>query len=384
MQLLTASRLLLLASWAVTALSIDGQEPLQSDSGSPSIESSSTKALLKLHKDLITHASISGAEESVGKYLTKYLESKRFTVEVQEVQSNPPRANIFAYVGKTRKTRTLVSSHIDTVPPFWKYERRGDEIWGRGSVDAKGSVASQILAVEDLLASGSIAEGDVGLLYVVGEEVGGEGMRKANDLGLTWDTVIFGEPTELKLASGHKGTMGLQISAKGKAGHSGYPELGKSANAMLIPALHALLSLELPSSEKYGNTTLNIGRMEGGVAGNVIAEDASADILLRIADGSLEDIQKVILETMEELGQELDVRFTGGYGPVYIDSDVPGFQTIVVNYGTDIPHLKGDHKKYLYGPGTIMMAHSDHEHLKVSDLENAVKGYKALIEHSLK
>ncbi|KAJ5032451.1 uncharacterized protein L3040_009055 [Drepanopeziza brunnea f. sp. 'multigermtubi'] len=384
MQLLTASRLLLLASWAVTALSIDGQEPLQSDSGSPSIESSSTKALLKLHKDLITHASISGAEESVGKYLTKYLESKRFTVEVQEVQSNPPRANIFAYVGKTRKTRTLVSSHIDTVPPFWKYERRGDEIWGRGSVDAKGSVASQILAVEDLLASGSIAEGDVGLLYVVGEEVGGEGMRKANDLGLTWDTVIFGEPTELKLASGHKGTMGLQISAKGKAGHSGYPELGKSANAMLIPALHALLSLELPSSEKYGNTTLNIGRMEGGVAGNVIAEDASADIMLRIADGSLEDIQKVILETMEELGQELDVRFTGGYGPVNIDSDVPGFQTIVVNYGTDIPHLKGDHKKYLYGPGTIMMAHSDHEHLKVSDLENAVKGYKALIEHSLK
>ncbi|KAI9053438.1 hypothetical protein LZ554_002396 [Drepanopeziza brunnea f. sp. 'monogermtubi'] len=383
MQLLTASRLLLLASWAQTAISIDAQEPFQSDSGSPSIESSSTKALLKLHKDLITHASISGAEESVGKYLTKYLESKRFTVEVQEVQSNPPRANIFAYVGKTRKTRTLVSSHIDTVPPFWKYERRGDEIWGRGSVDAKGSVASQILAVEDLLASGRIAEGDVGLLYVVGEEVGGEGMRKANDLGLTWDAVIFGEPTELKLASGHKGTMGLQISAKGKAGHSGYPELGKSANAMLIPALHALLSVELPPSEKYGNTTLNIGRMEGGVAGNVIAEEASATITLRIADGSLKDIQKVILETVEELGEELDVRFTGGYGPVYIDSDVPGFETIVVNYGTDIPHLKGDHKKYLYGPGTIMMAHSDHEHLKVSDLETAVKGYKALIEHSL-
>lgn len=64
--------------------------------------------------------------------------------------------------------------------------------------------------------------------------------------------------------------------------------------------------------------------------------------------------------------------------------DLKGFETIVVNYGTDIPSLKGDHKKYLYGPGTILLAHSDHEHLKVSDLKTAVKGYKALLEHSLK
>lgn len=61
-----------------------------------------------------------------------------------------------------------------------------------------------------------------------------------------------------------------------------------------------------------------------------------------------------------------------------------GFDTIVVNYGTDIPNLEGDHKRYLYGPGDILVAHSDHEHLKVSDLETAVKGYKTLIEHSLK
>jgi len=65
-------------------------------------------------------------------------------------------------------------------------------------------------------------------------------------------------------------------------------------------------------------------------------------------------------------------------------NELLGFETIVVNYGTDIPNLKGEHKRYLYGPGTILMAHSDHEHLLVSDLETAVKGYKALIEHSLK
>ncbi|KAE8452100.1 hypothetical protein EG329_001567 [Mollisiaceae sp. DMI_Dod_QoI] len=369
---------LLVTSWAPAAFAIDVQEPILSQT---------TSSLLELHKGLIEHESITGNEDNVAKYLTSYLESRNFTVETQDVgpfeDSTTPRQNLLAYVGKQRKTRTLVSSHIDTVPPFWKYKRIGDEIWGRGSVDAKGSVATQIIAVEELLAAGKIVEGDVALLFVVGEERGGDGMKKANDLGLTWETCIFGEPTELKLASGHKGIMSVDIKAKGKAGHSGYPELGKNANSMLIPALNALLSMELPWNEKYGNTTLNIGRMEGGVAPNVIAEEAYANIAIRIADGEPEVIEKIILDTLDAVGQELDVKFNGGYGPVYIDSDVPGFEKIVVNYGTDIPNLKGDHKRYLYGPGTILMAHSDHEHLKIQDLKAAVKGYKALIKYAL-
>lgn len=251
-------------------------------------------------------------------------------------------------------------------------------------MDAKGSVATQIKAVEELRAAGKIGEGDVALLFVVGEEVGGDGMKKVNDLGMSWDTCIFGEPTELKLASGHKGIASVEIRAKGKAGHSGYPELGKSANAMIIPALYALQNAELPWSEKYGNTTLNIGQIGGGVAANVIAEDAYAKISIRIADGEPAAIEKIVLDTIQKAGEELDVKFNGGYGPVHVDSDIPGFDTIVVNYGTDIPNLKGDHKRYLYGPGSILEAHSAHEHLKISDLEEAVKGYKALIEHSLK
>lgn len=312
---------LLLTSWAQVALSIVAQEPI--------LESStSSSKLLDLHKDLVEHESITGNEHNVAKYLISYLKSKNFTVETQDVapfeDQKLPRENILAYIGKTRKTRTLVSSHIDTVPPFWKYERIGDEIWGRGSVDAKGSVATQIIAVEELLAAGKIAEGDVALLFVVGEEQGGDGMKKANDLGLNWETCIFGEPTELKLASGHKGIMSVDVKAKGKAGHSGYPELGRSANAMLIPALNALLNMELPWSEKYGNTTLNVGRIEGGVAPNVIAEEAYANIAIRIADGEPKVIEKIILDTLQQVGQELDVKFGGGYGPVYIDSDVPG------------------------------------------------------------
>lgn len=328
---LLALPLLLLAQQARAS---QGQHPIHEP------EISSTSSLLKLHKGLVEHESITGNEHNVAKYLISYLKDQNFTVEAQAVEpwrgSTTPRENIYAYIGKQRKTKVLLSSHIDTVPPFWPYEIREDEIWGRGSVDAKGSVASQITALEELLDAGKVGEGDVALLFVVGEEVGGDGMKKANDLGLTWETVIFGEPTELKLASGHKGITSVDIVAKGKAGHSGYPELGKSATAMLIPALNLLLNAKLPSSEKYGNTTLNIGRIEGGVAANVIAEDASATLAIRIADGSPTDVHKIILDTLLEADEELEVTFNGGYGPVYIDSDVPGTNILKIKEPTDI------------------------------------------------
>lgn len=291
-------------------------------------ETASTSELLQLHKDLVQLESITGGEASVADYLTSYLTKHKFTVERQVVESTVaherPRENILAYLGAKRKTRILVSSHIDTVPPYLPYERRGDEIWGRGTVDAKGCVATQITAVNELLASGILREGELGLLFVVGEEVDGAGMRHANEWGLQPEVVIFGEPTELKLASGHKGLLRMSVSAKGKTGHSGYPWLARSANSDLIAALYALQNARLPSDEKYGNTTINIGKMSGGVAGNVIAEYAEADIVIRVAAGTPEELKRIIKDTLNEIGDHLSVSFSQGYAPVFIDSDVEG------------------------------------------------------------
>ena len=398
----------LLATSGVSALSIGYQQPLAAldrlTSGSEANKVSSSdelESLLALHKNLIEIPSISRDEHKVGQWLAEYLEGQGFTVGSHPISSDPPRENIFAYLGSSNKTRTLISSHIDTVPPFWPYERRGDEIWGRGSVDAKGSVATQIKAVESLIASGDVKEGDVGLLFVVGEEITGDGMLAINDWGMTWEAVIFGEPTELKLASGHKGITSVKVKAHGKAGHSGYPELGRSANHMIIPALAKLLEVEWPSSEKYGNTTCNIGRVEGGVAQNVIAEEAYALISIRIA-ADKELVETKAREALLGATPDLELEFgVGGYNPVPLDHDVDGefssiynfedpnitltgFDTIVVNYGTDVPHLHGDHKKYLYGPGSILLAHSDHEHISIADLQEAVEGYKKLLLHALK
>lgn len=285
-------------------------------------ESSTRSSLIALHKSLVERPSISGSEGNVSPVLVNYLQSKGFTVNIQTVSGS--RENVYAYIGKSEKTRVLVTSHIDTVPPFWPYERRGEEIWGRGTVDAKGSVASQIIAVESLLKTSAIKEGDVALLYVVGEEKGGQGMRAANDLGLSWETVIFGEPTELKLASGHKGGLGFFVRAKGKAGHSGYPELGKNANNILVRALSAIDGLELPWSEKYGNTTINIGTIQGGVAANVIAEDASALLSVRVATEDLKVIEDLIERAVHKASPEVDIEFVYGRGPVPIDHDIEG------------------------------------------------------------
>lgn len=348
--------------------------------------------LFSLHRSLVNIESISGNEHNVGAYLERLLRQYNYTVERQDIapdssydSTRKQRFNILAYPGHKRQTPVLLSSHIDTVPPYYGYDlHEHDQIWGRGSVDAKACVATQFQAVQELLASKEISPNDISLLFVVGEETGGDGMLAVNDLKMKWETVIFGEPTELKLASGHKGILIFNLKAHGKSGHSGYPWLGKSANHMLIPALAALQKLQLPSSEKYGNSTLNIGQMQGGLAANVIAETASAKVGIRIAGEDPSVVKDLVLKAVKEVNEDLEINFFGGaYGPVYIDSDVEGFDTITVNYGTDIPNLQGSHKRYLYGPGSILVAHSDHEHLNARDMLEAVDGYKKLIRAAL-
>jgi len=335
----------------------------------------------------------------VAEWLAEYLVSRNFTVETQVVSSSSisddglgdggggdrpnKRENVLAYIGKARETHTLITSHIDVVPPHIPYRETASSVYGRGSCDAKGSVAAQITAVEELVKAGQIKEGDVSLLFVVGEEVTGDGMRTANVLNPGWKAVIFGEPTELKLAVGHKGIAEFEIISEGKAAHSGYPQLGVNANSNLVKALYDLDQLELPVSPLLGNSTVNVGQINGGVAANVIPAFAKALGSVRIA-AELDETVRRITEVIEAVkGVRIVWYDTPHYGPVELTHDVEGFQTTTCSYGTDVPYLKGDHKRYLYGPGSILVAHGDHEHVLKSDLFEAVEGYKKLIQESL-
>jgi acetylornithine deacetylase len=378
-------RTLPILSLAFSALAAVPQSPI----AEPTVlDPSTSKELLYLHRKLVETESITENEKDVGQWLIKYLEKHDWTVEKQEVSKD--RYNILAY-GSKRETTILLTSHIDTVPPYWPYyhNKTTDIIGGRGSVDAKGSVAPMIIAAEGI--KGHLQD-DISLLFVVGEETGGDGMRAFS----SWpsrpsshEIIIFGEPTEQKLVCGHKGMLGFSLKATGKAAHSGYPWLGVSANDIMVEALGELLKLRqhLPWSTKYGNTTMNFGRVEGGVAANVVAETATAKIATRLAAGTPDLVRGQIIGALQDVkaasraqGGDLDVEWASeGYGVVDINCDIEGFETMTVNYGTDVPNLSGDHKRYLYGPGSIFVAHSDHEALKRTELEQAVLDYSRLI-----
>ncbi|KZZ94265.1 acetylornithine deacetylase [Moelleriella libera RCEF 2490] len=364
--------------------------------------------LLALHKELVSIPSITFDENEVASFLVDHLTERGYNAALQFVP--PPddgpnikeRFNVAAWRGpKKANPRVIVSSHIDVVPPYIPYSidkgkiTKDTMIKGRGSVDAKGCVATMVTALNELHARDAIHDDDVMLLFVVGEEVTGDGMRTFSKSLAEMkdppkiDAVIFGEPTELNLACGHKGGLFCDITAKGTPGHSGYPWLGKSANELMVRAMVKILDADLGVSDLFGNTTFNIGRIEGGIAGNVIPENATVNFAARVAVGPEATGQLFVKERVQAILDEVDkdafeMDCSHGYGSVETNCDVDGFKKVTVNYGTDIPNLAGNHTRYLYGPGTILVAHGARENLTVGDLEEAVEGYQKLILHALK
>src|SRR5215203_6675213 len=170
---------------------------------------------------------------------------------------------------------------MDTVPPFIAPTEDDEKIYGRGACDAKGIIASQIFAAEELRRQGVT---DIGLLYTIDEEQSSTGAKAANDhpLAARCEYLINGEPTDNDLAIGSKGSFRLKIKTKGKAAHSAYPEMGDSAILTLLDILDDIRQTKFPNDDFFGDTTVNIGVIEGGVALNVIPPKAEASLLIRL------------------------------------------------------------------------------------------------------
>lgn len=343
-----------LLAWAAGGSCYDTQSPLEDAASSTSHDSTPSyrSDLLSFHKQLIDIYSTSGREAEIGAFLNYYFLEKGWmsTLQVVPPRDNTPegqpRLNIVAWpdLPTAPNPKVLLSSHIDAVPPFIPYHiddgevTKDTRISGRGSVDAKGSVAAMVTAVDELLKAEEISNADVMLAFVVGEEISGDGMRWFND-GLDkidhkphFDAVIFGEPTENKLACGHKGALACKLTAHGVGGHSGYPWLGKSANELIVRAMSKIFDADLGSSETYGNTTVNLGRIDGGVAANVIPEKAVADLMIRVALGPQKTGGKVVQDKIQKILDEVDdeafdFECSQGYGFVEANCDVKGTYT---------------------------------------------------------
>jgi acetylornithine deacetylase len=322
-----------------------------------------------LTRQLVDIESISGNEAAVGNYL--YSELRHLGYQILKMPVEGERFNLYATSTEHPNPEIVFSTHMDTVPPFIPSSEDAGRIYGRGSCDAKGIIAAQVAAAEKLRQQNIF----VGLLFVVGEERDSLGAQVANEYaanhqGSRCRFLVNGEPTENRIALASKGTLRVEVTARGRMAHSAYPELGESAIDKLIPALARLRGMPLPSDPEIGPCTLNIGLIEGGRAPNVIPDYAHADLLYRLI-GSSEDLRRQILAAA---GDQVQVTF-----PLELSflrfRTVDGLPTMIAAFTTDIPKLTHWGEPLLIGPGSIHVAHTDGEYIEKRQLAEAIDLY---------
>ena len=316
--------------------------------------------IIAFTRQLVDIESTTGQEGAAGDFLAERLGELGY--EVKKMAVEPGRFNVFAVVPGHEKPRVVLSTHMDTVPPYFPSRLEGERLYGRGACDAKGIIAAQVAAAERLRAEG-IA---VGLLFVVGEERDSLGAMVANRQAPGSKFLINGEPTENKVALASKGTLRAEVITRGKLAHSAYPELGESAIDKLLDALARLRAMKLPSDAEVGPCTMNIGVIEGGQAPNVVADRARAQLLYRLI-GPSEELKRQIKATVADLAQ---VDFVLEIPFVRLKK-VDGLPTMVAAFTTDIPWLDHWGEPLLLGPGSIHVAHTENEHVDRADLEGA-------------
>jgi len=313
---------------------------------------------------LVDIDSTTGREAEAGRWLAGCLRDAGFAVTEQPVDDT--RFNILATTGTPA---VVFSTHFDCVPPFFPSRVDGDRLYGRGACDAKGILAAQVAAADRLRQEG---ETRVGLLFVVGEERGSDGARKANEASNGCRFLIDGEPTDSRLGLATRGILRLKLHATGRAAHSSFPELGESAIDKLIDVLIALRAIELPSDGVLGHTHYSIGLINGGVAPNVVSPSAEAEVMFRtVSDASVVREAIAVLETRVQIEHVIEVP------PVRLMT-VPGFDTEVFPYTTDIPFLTGWGQPLLFGPGSIHAAHTAEEFVSIEELQAAVRHYATI------
>lgn len=325
-----------------------------------------------LTRQLIDIESVTGNEAGVGDFLAQQLEQLGYAVERMPVERH--RFNVYAAPKNTPSPALVFSTHLDVVPPWFESREDEENIYGRGACDAKGIIAAQVAAAERLRKAGA----PVGLLFVAGEERDSLGAQVANENPRGSKFLVNGEPTESHIALASKGALRVEVVCRGKMAHSAYPELGESAIEKLLDALQALRAMELPTNPEIGPSTLNIGIIEGGRATNVIPDYAKAQLLYRLV-GPSEPLRESIADAVGELGAVevvLDI-------PYMKFRTVPGIPTMTASFTTDIPKLTNWGEPVLFGPGSILVAHTEREFISKRELYDAVDRYEQIAHHLL-
>lgn len=310
--------------------------------------------------------STSGKEKELALYI-----KDNFITDQNEIELFDNEDGTLNVLIKWGNPSMLFCTHLDTVPPYISPGIENDIVRGRGACDAKGQIAVMYETCLNLAASG---ETDFGLLLLAGEEVGSKGAKMANKLNTPCKYMVVGEPTENKLIRAGKGTKLFEVEITGKNAHSGYPQLGDNAVERMRIFMNKLSDVDFPIDPVLGETSYNIGLLQSMNAVNVISASVKFRIYFRTTFAS----DEMVIKLMHELSEErIIINLLGGDPP--IDFEIFDDQEInIVSYGSDAPALSNFGKKILFGPGSIFNAHTDHEFVRISELEEAVKTLESI------
>ena len=352
--------------------------------------------------------STSGGEKGFADFLKQRMSGPGRRVETFEVpammgdrptESGTP-VNLMVSWGEPK---VVFCTHLDTVPPYIapsvEVLEDGDmKIKGRGSCDAKGQIFAMWEACLELESRGCT---DFALLLLAGEETGSFGAKAftAMDGMVPEDAVVIvGEPTDNHMTSASKGTKSFEVTFTGEAFHSGYPQYGRSAVEMFSDFMNALRSIVFPEDPILGDTTWNIGRLVSDNPQNILSDSltcrvyfrttfesdvmvcnvmknmAGPDAKLRFGRRRVQDGSDIVAKDVALWQKYMSVKAFGGDSPTMYTT-LDGFPLKVVAFGSDAPQLKCFGRKVLCGPGSILVAHRDDEHILLSDIEQAIGNY---------
>jgi acetylornithine deacetylase len=302
--------------------------------------------------------------------------------------------------------KVVFCTHLDTVPPYIPPVVSDGGFAGRGTCDAKGQIMAMYEACLELELRGCT---DFALLLLSGEETGSFGAKAFNrvasnilsSLDDAW--LVVGEPTDNMMASAAKGTKAFEVEFTGKAFHSGYPQYGKSAVMMFNDFVNALRSIGFPYDEVLGDTTWNIGRLHSDNPQNILSDSLSCRVYfrttfesdemvsnvmknmagpgarLRFGRPRVQDGSDIVAKEVADWQKSMKVTALGGDMPTRFEV-LDGFPSKPVSFGSDAPQLTCFRHRILCGPGSILVAHRDDEHIAIADMEAAVKNYIRIYE----
>ena len=376
---------------------------------------------IRLYTQMLEIDSTSGRERRLADFLAESMMTDRNTLrrfDVESMRADTPEGcevpqNLFFSWGTPK---VIFCSHLDTVPPYIAPHIDGSMATGRGTCDAKGQIFAMWEACKAMEDMGMT---DFGLLLLAGEETGSFGAKAFNsvisspssvissEVEISPDAwVIVGEPTDNCMATAAKGTKSFEVTFKGKAFHSGYPEYGESAIQYFNDFMNALRSIRFPYDDTLGETTYNIGKLSSDNPQNILSPEltcrvyfrttfesdemvcnvmknmAGPDARLRFGRPKVQDGSDIVAKELAPWQKAMTVEPFGGDNPTRYET-FEGFETKPVSFGSDAPQLTNILHKVLCGPGSILVAHRPDEHINIEDIETAVHNYIKMAQRIL-